>query len=245
MEEVVQEGTGGAGVIVLAATTDESKLLYFPPPMMDRTEVCLNQPNIGLVKTYHELWKAYSEEDVLVYLHDDTEIHDLEWQLRVEEQFSIGPQVAVVGFGGATGIGDRDIYKKPYRIEQLARQDYRSNQSDWEVHGTRETGSRRVAVIDGFAVAVRGSFLARIGGWAWMKTDFHCYDIALCLMAARLGLKVKMVGVHATHHGGGTSTKAEYKEWCEERGTTLEEEHRAPHRWLYEEFRDVLPLRVG
>lgn len=53
-----------------------------------------------------------------------------------------------------------------------------------------------------------------------------------------------MTGVSCTHHGGGTSTKEVYRnaQWL--RGGTLESDHQEPHRWLYAEYRDVLPLEV-
>jgi hypothetical protein len=53
-----------------------------------------------------------------------------------------------------------------------------------------------------------------------------------------------MIGIDCEHHGGGTSTRAEYVDWCREHGTTPEREHREPHVWQYNEFRDVLPVRV-
>ena len=70
------------------------------------------------------------------------------------------------------------------------------------------------------------------------------YDVALCLMAHRHGWKVRMVGVNCTHHGGGTSTTADYVQDCKDRGTSVEAEHTEPHVWCYNEFRDVLPLRI-
>ena len=51
-----------------------------------------------------------------------------------------------------------------------------------------------------------------------------------------------MVGASCTHLGGRTSTSPEYKdaEWLQ--GGTLESDHLLPHKWIYEEYRDVLPL---
>ncbi len=51
-----------------------------------------------------------------------------------------------------------------------------------------------------------------------------------------------MTGVDCRHHGGGTSVKPEYgsAKWLQ--GGELRVDHEAPHKWLYEEYRDVLPL---
>ncbi len=202
-----------------------------------------NEPNIGPVKAFHELWVAHQDEPALIYTHDDVSIYDADWLERVCLEL-MDPKVAIVGLGGATGIGVPDIYKIPYEIQQLIRTDYASNQTGWEVHGTQLTGERNVAVVDGFFMACKGAFLKEVGGWSWIQSNFHCYDTAMCLEAIRRGWEVRIVGVSCDHHGGGTSTKAEYVDWCKEHATTPEEEHLAPHRWLYREYIDVLPLRV-
>lgn len=206
-------------------------------------DVYINNPNIGTVQAYHKLYEKHKDEDVLVYMHDDVRIDDTNWLERVCLEL-MAPGVAIVGFGGATGIGVPDIYKLPYRIEQLIRTDYRSNQNGWAVHGAQETGERRVAVVDGFVMACKGAFLREIGGWNWIESNFHTYDLAACLEAYRRGWTVKTVGVACDHHGGGTSTKKEYADWCKERGTTMEAEHINPHVWMYNHYRDLLPLRV-
>lgn len=202
-----------------------------------------NKPNIGVVPAYQKLWEQHKDLDFLMYAHDDIAIHDHNWFERVAMEF-MDPDVAVVGFGGATGIGTPELYKTPYRIQQLIRHDYRSNQTGWNVHGLQEIGERDVAVVDGFFMAVRGTFLKQIGGWAWMQCEFHCYDLAMCLEAIRRGKKVRTVGVNCTHFGGGTSTKAEYVDWLKERGRTPEQDHLEPHIWLADRYRDLLPYHV-
>ena len=210
-----------------------------------------NEPpnNIGLVPAYQRIYENWSKPDVanpgiIAFSHDDWEPHE-PWVTRIEAEFA-DPKVAIVGMGGAKGIGHEHIYKIPYAIQQLARVDYMSNQTDAEIHGRRFTGATDVAVIDGFFCAIRTSFLDEIGGFKWIMegTRFHNWDNAICLEAWRRGYKVRMVGISCTHHGGGTSTSAEYAQSCKDWGTTIEEEHRAPHRWLYSRYVDLLPLRI-
>lgn len=213
-------------------------------------DMYLNEPNVGVVTAYHALWEYWSPfgggdlTDVMVYIHDDVTIHDASWSNVIEAEFKAYPKTAIVGLGGATGIGTPEIYKKPYGIWQLVRSGYASNQTDWQVHGTQETGSRKVAVVDGFFMAISGEFLEEVQGWSWIQSNFHCYDTAMCLEAIRRGWEVRMVGVNCTHHGGGTSTKQAYADFCHEQGITPEEDHARPHRWLYERYRDILPVRV-
>ncbi len=233
-------------MVALTITTDIRPPAQFIDPCESagiKWDAYINKPNIGVVPALHALWERHKEEDALIYIHSDVSIHDSNWMERICLEL-MDPKVAIVGFGGATAIGVPDIFKIPYRIEQLVRIGYASNQKDWATHGEHETGERKVAVIDGFFMACKGSFLREVGGWNWIESNFHTYDLAACLEAYRRGWEVRTVGVSCEHHGGGTSTSPAYAEWCEEHATTMEAEHQNPHRWLYQNFRDLLPFRV-
>ena len=153
-------------------------------------------------------------------------------------EFIDDPQTAVVGFGGALWHGLPELYKVPYQLQQLQRGQYRSNVDDAEVHGERFTGRCRVAVLDGFALAVRRSFLDRIGGFAKisaMGIDFINYDYTICALARRYGYKIRMVGVRCHHRGGVTSTKL---------GIDWQPSYVRAHEVFYNNFRDVMPCKV-
>lgn len=181
--------------------------------------------------------------DILVMVHDDVTVHDDDWLPRVLELFSNSECVAV-GLGGATHLGHPNLYKRPYRLQDMARGGYVSNQTDWEVHGGHEVGAKRVAVLDAFFMAVRTQFLLDVGGWPVQHLTHHGLDLWLACMAARHGKETWMTGCSVTHHGGGTSIKPEYgkAKWLQ--GGTLEKDHQSPHEFLYSEFRDCLPLDV-
>ena len=209
-------------------------------------QICIAEANewdLGPIPQYQSFYTCHACDPFAVFMHNDVEIHDDSWVEQVTAEF-LDPRVAIVGFGGAIGIGTTEIYKRPYDIWQLQRIGYRSNQSDWQTHGSHESGSCDVAVVDGFIMAIRGEFLRKISGWTWFPFEFHCYDTALCLMAARYGWKVRMIGIKCTHRGGGASITPAYQKRCESRKTTPEREHREPHIWMYNEFRDLLPLRI-
>ena len=199
--------------------------------------------NLGVTKAYQKLYEA-TNADILLYLHQDVICREPEWDLRLMAEFIAAPEVAVCGLGGALWHGLPDLYKVPYRLEQLQRGDYRSNVDDAEVHGERFTGRCNVAVLDGFALAVRRSFLDRIGGFAKISEgcNFFNYDYALCALARRYKQKIRLIGVRCHHRGGATSVQhgkeASVKQYINQ------EAYDKSHEWFYNNFRDVMPVSV-
>lgn len=197
--------------------------------------------NLGVVGSYERMYRSSPNygADVLAYVHDDLIIHEQDWGLRVLAEFE-DPKVGIVGFGGAIRHGSLDLYKVPYRLQDLARFGYMSNVDDAEVHGERMEGSREVAVLDGFALCIRRSLLDRVGGWSTLigHCDFYGYDYAACGLARRLGYSIRVVGVRCHHLGGRTSTGVAAQ------AMTGQDAYDKAHRWFYEEFRDVMPWEV-
>lgn len=185
----------------------------------------------------------HTTADVLMYSHDDVIVNDLDWVGRVMEVFD-KPNVVAVGFGGATALGHPNLYKKPYNIWNMAREGYVSNQTDAEVHGERFSGVLRVATLDAFFMAVGVSWLRSLGGWPIGRLTHHCLDLWLACEVARANKEIWMVGVDCTHLGGRSSTKGSYSDAKWLQGGTVESDHAIPHRWLHENYRDVLPIRV-
>lgn len=193
----------------------------------------------GMLPAYQQGYLKTEGYDVLAYLHDDTLTHDPQWQARVLRQFE-DPNVAVVGFGGAAGHGNREIYKAPYDYRQLARHDFMSNMRDAENHGRRFTGDRDVATLDGFALIIRRSFLTLIGGWPiGTPINYIAYDYYITLMARRHRFKVRLCGLDCTHYGGRTFVARKVGEQEDHWAKYL-----AAHEFCYREFRDVLPFHV-
>ena len=186
--------------------------------------------------------------DVLIYMHDDLEIYG-KWHDRVMAEFK-DDSVVCVGFGGAVKLGHPDLYKRGYALNNMARSGYVSNQRDWQTHGGHLVSSKRVAVLDAFFMAVRRSLLVKAGGWPIYNADLntglthHCLDLWLACEAARQGKKTLVLDVDCIHYGGGTSTKQAYADAPWLQGGTRDMDHTKPHRWLYQEYRDVLPIDV-
>src|SRR2546426_1286698 len=121
---------------------------------------------------------------IIAFLHDDTELRpsSCPWDALTISAFE-NPQVRLVGWGGATGLGHKDIYKTQYDPLQLAREGYASAQEDWETHGEYLDKPREVAVLDGFCLAFRREAYEEMGGWQAaidLGIKFHFYDTFAC-----------------------------------------------------------------
>jgi hypothetical protein len=204
-----------------------------------------NRQNLNSPCWWNQSILTYAQGvDVILYAHDDVTIHDPNWINSIMGVFKSRPDSVVVGMGGAERLGHADLYKRPYELARMARSGYVSNQSDWNVHGGHLDEARQVAVVDAFFMAVRTDFLRAVGGWPVGSLSHHCLDLWVCLEAARRDKEVWAVPVSVTHHGGGSSTKAAYRDAKWLQGGTLDSDHQEPHRYLAREYRDVLPLRV-
>lgn len=228
------------------------------PPVCGESLVTFDnkENNLTPCEAYQYLFDDLrSQFDVIIYLHDDVTIYDPEWKDKILRLFD-NPQCVCAGFGGAPVLGQEGLYKRPYRISDMARSDYQSNQRDWNVHGGHLSGDLRVSVVDAFAMAIRTDFIVWCGGWPVNRLSHHCLDLWMGCEAARAGKEVWVTDVDCMHWGGGTSTKPVYRDaaWLlGEDGYAnrklggkkgdLVSDHEVPHKWLWEEYRDVLPIR--
>lgn len=192
-------------------------------------------PKMGILDAYQQGYER-CHSDILGFVHDDLRVIDQDWKVRVLAEFD-DPAVAIVGFAGAPGYGHPLMYQKPYHFSCLGRVGFASNMVNAEQHGARFTGSRSVSVLDGMALFIRRTFLDAVGGWKWrMDTpcSYYLYAEATCFVALRKGYKIRQVGV-ACDHLNGRSTGL---------NPNLNPDFEAEHRWLYESFRDVMPVMV-
>ena len=211
-----------------------------------------------------ELMEAYqmgleaTAAPIVGFVHDDVIVGEDDWDLRVLREFD-DPEVGLVGFGGALGHGDPDMYKKPYALGQLARRRYRSNMRDAERHGERFTMACDVAVLDGFALFVRRQVLEAavspifdegpypdcnpladgpdlVGGWPrGTPCGYIGYDYWISCISRRQGYRIRMVGVACDHLGGRSTGLA---------GPDFDAKFEAAHRYIYDTCHDALPYAV-
>ena len=215
-------------------------------PILPGADVTLidNRENLRTPRDCYQEALELCNADICVIMHDDVTVYAADWADRVIDVFAKHDDCVAVGLGGATGLGTDDIYKKPYEINQLARQRYCSNQTDAETHGARFTGVKQVAIVEPFFMAIKTSWLRSRGGWKAAPITHHLADHFIACEAARSRKQLFMVGCDVWHAGGGSSTKDVYRsaEWLQ--GKSMEADHQIPHAWLANEYRDVLPIRV-
>lgn len=188
--------------------------------------------DMPVLEAFDRIYKT-SLHPIIGYVHDDVMIYEKDWDVRVLKEFE-DPTVGVVGFGGALGHGTPDLYTSPYRLPNLARQNFMSNMRSAETHGARFTGERDVAILDGFALFVRRPILDKTHGWPiYEPLGYWLYSEWVCCQARRQGYRIRLVGVDCEHLGGKSSAHIPTSPTYDE-----------AHKYLYDTNRDVLPFRV-
>lgn len=234
-----------------------------PPELVgDLTRTWLISPEyLGTVPAFR-LGVDYALEEtkagIICCLHDDVQILDAEWAAKVVRHFERHPACGLLGFGGAVGLGDIDLYQKPYNPMSLARVGFRSNLVDAEVHGLRSLLPERVAALDGFSLVGSRKFFEGIRQqsgreddrpWSYMEdlgTRHHAYDAMIACLAKRYGYEVWYLPISARHFGGATAVgDAGYQKWAFDQIPGGDQGFwQAAHKTCYDTFVNELPIRV-
>lgn len=223
------------------------------PPKAQRAICTFSRENKGVPWALNELYTlsgraqpdTVDANDLLVYIHDDFRILEQGWDERVKRVFVRDPKCGLAGFGGATALGGDEIYRAAYEVHQLGRRDFWSNMRGAEAHGNRTTVERPIVFTDGQSMIVRRSLLDKIQGWSWWPFHLvhHAYDYGIACMARRHGYTAWLVPCDVEHRGGLTACGPVYQKLAQAHGGDAAV-HAASHRFVYETFRDVLPLRL-
>lgn len=184
-----------------------------------------------IIPAYNEIWQK-TTEDIIAFAHNDVIIYseDEPWDLKVLKEFD-DPKVGIVGLFGGKNHGSPNLYNEEFKVINLARGRCFSNARSIPVE--RLKGSTEVTVIDGYFIAVRREVLNRVDGWNPNAT-YYLFSEALTCSARRLGYKIRVIGLDHDHLSGRTSTHANVTDSFED-----------AHKWLYNEYKDVLPSTVN
>jgi GT2 family glycosyltransferase len=184
---------------------------------------------------------ALATGDVVAILHNDLMLGP-DWDRSVVEFFITHPKAGVVGFAGAKKLGRDDIYRSPYQLTQLAREDVWTSLTDWQPHGKQATKPVRVAVLDGLAICLRAELWRRLSGFDTAIGRHHQYDQDLSLRALEAGFTNYVIPVSsAVHVSGQTANGARYQAQF----GPDSEVHRVAHENMYRKWQGKLPVWVS
>ena len=202
-----------------------------------------NEKNIGVRPALNQIW-AMAKEDIIVYTHNDVEFLEKGWDLKVIKAFEKHPEAGIIGAYGAKGIGTADIYKTPYKMEQLARGGNVSDcPMDKTVHGFRnlENEFENVAVFDGFFMAIKKELLNKTNGFSDILPEHHNMDNLICIQSLENGYENILIPLGLFHRGGMTDVG---QDWASVFGKTKQQVHKDSHPPLYEYCKGKLPIWI-
>ncbi len=202
-----------------------------------------NNKNIGVRPALNQIWKKASE-DIIVFTHNDVEFLESDWDKKILDTFEKYYSVGIVGAYGAKRLGTNDIYKSPYKMQQLARGGNVSNcLMDKKTHGFRNLKGEKenVAVFDGFFMAIKKELLDKTEGFSDILPQHHNYDNLISLQSIELGYENIVIPLMFFHKGGQTDVG---EEWNKGFGKTKQQIHEESHIPLYEYGKEKLPMFI-
>jgi Glycosyltransferase like family len=194
-----------------AVTSDEIYDRYAAPGIERAAEpdsvVLAHRSTESLFRNYNALLdraKAYEDLEALVLLHQDVELADQDFAVRIREALS-DPDVAIVGCVGAVGVrglgwwqGALTWASMTHRYPEHGGGEFPaiSWRSDFPPSSV-EPGE--VDSIDGF-VMVLSPWAVRELRFDQSLGSFHGYDYDMCMQARAAGKKVVTARFRAIHH---------------------------------------------
>lgn len=184
---------------------------------------------LGLSAAYNRKLDEYLPTDVefLVFVHDDVYIDDLKLfdKLRIAHG-NLGYQI--IGAAGALSLRISDPCLWHLMSDRVHHRGFVQHfTGEGQIYGSSfgPTPSE-VTVVDGLFMAVHLPSV-REKGWRFNENyEFHHYDLASCLDAGRLGLKIGVYPIHMIHESPGLDScenpvwSASNRRFLQEYGTT-------------------------
>jgi GT2 family glycosyltransferase len=179
----------------------------------------------GLSTAYNRKIAQYagSGVDFLVFVHDDVYLDDLKFADKLQKAHSIlGFQI--IGVAGAAAL---DI-EFPTLWHLMAKKEHRRGFVHHSIGGMQTEATNfgptpaEVIILDGVFMAIHLPSIVA-AGWRFNENyRFHHYDIASCLEAFKLGLKMGVFPIHLIHLSQGLSSFSD-KLWRESNDVFLAE----------------------
>lgn len=181
----------------------------------------------GLPAVYNRfLDKKYlKKHDIVLFVHDDVFIDDL--KLKGKLYNNLTQMYDIVGLAGCI----KPVIKKPALWHVMSQREnlrgfvHHEKQITQDQIATQVTSFGytpcRVTIIDGLFMAVNLKQVIS-SGWKFNEQfDFHHYDIAACLDANKLKLKVGVAPIHVIHESPGLMNMNDIK-WLQSQDKLLD-----------------------
>jgi len=160
----------------------------------------------GLPEIYNRKMRENSENDIVVFVHDDVWIDDSFLVDRVIEGLA---QYDVIGVAG----NRRRVPRQPVWafVDERLTWDEKHNLSGRVSHGSHPFGELDIfgpvpascELLDGVFIAARKSTLIGKEVFFDPRFDFHLYDVDFCRTAREKGLHLGTWAISLTHQSGG------------------------------------------
>jgi len=198
-------------------TADEWGTLPFP------VRVLRNAVNEGNFWPLAQVRDLAPGETVIAMTHNDIILHEVGWNLRVEQAFADDPRLGLVGFAGSWAIGE-DGDRMPGTTMSNLRGE--RGHAKAEQIGPRITDLRPSVAVDGLFMAFRRAALANLT-LARSLPPAHFYDFIWSAEMIEAGWRVATLGIECDHVGWATEVRladamdGEWRRWCAENGVTV------------------------
>lgn len=166
----------------------------------------------GLPEVYNRFLNEKNKDKIIVFVHDDLEIHDLFLVEKLNES-----SFDITGLAGASTyeVKDKNLWHTCSKRDShtgsvthpLCWQEGNEIKKDLTKQITTVFGPvpQRCLVLDGLFMAVDVS-KALEAGWTFdTNHSFHHYDISSCLLANKKKMKLGTIDIKTLHYGLGDS----------------------------------------
>jgi GT2 family glycosyltransferase len=180
-------------VIDNASTDETAEFIRTTPLTVDR-RYHRNAENVGLIRALNQ-GAALAGGDILCFLHNDTEMRDVRWLVRLRAAL----EEPAVGLAGLYGVR---------RVRRDGRYVDRTIVHALEGTATLRQDALEVAALDGVCLMLHRAVFDVVGGFDEGYGFFHGYDRDLSFAVREAGRRCVVVNACFVHRGGGTRTGA-------------------------------------
>jgi GT2 family glycosyltransferase len=176
------------------ASTDGTAEFFRTAPLTVARRYHRNAEDVGLIRALNQ-GAALAGGDVLCFLHNDTEMRDVRWLVRLRAALE-EPAVGVAGLCGARRLRRDGRYVGHTIVHAL------------EGGPSMRQDAVEVAGVDGVCLTLRRALFDAVGGFDETYGFFHGYDRDLSFAVREAGHRCVVVNSCFVHLGGGTHTGA-------------------------------------